>query len=74
MVDAASRDQLDPALKRDLFFGDLALTRRHVITGLAGVVLLSLSTRFCLYAGDDWHRVAWTTNAVACLALAAQGW
>jgi hypothetical protein len=46
MQQLASADRLDPALKRDLFFGDVASTRREIM--VAGVALLVIN---CVYAG-----------------------
>jgi hypothetical protein len=45
MQQPASADRLDPALKRDLFFGDVASTRREIM--VAGVALLVIN---CVYA------------------------
>ena len=64
MVDVASKDQVDPGLKRDLFFGDFAYTRRGVVTNLLGVVILSLGLLACLYAGGELRRFVFLTGSV----------
>ena len=64
MVDAASKDRLDPGLKRDLFFGDFAYTRRGLVSNLVGVVILSLGLLACLYAGGELRRFVFLTGSV----------
>ena len=77
MEQSASADRLDPALKRDLFFADLAATRREIrISGGAAIFMFLVCGVGLLRADDDgvlMHMLSTLGNSVILVLLVVGG-